>query len=311
MELTYTVVEEPARELFGISRDEYALCNYIQVWSSHPENRVPGYCDRTRDQMGQFIGMTDRGIRKMLARLTEIGLIQTSASGRYYRITKAWFEQVSLAKSRRKGEQSSAFENTEAEQSSGETGTKFRVKAEQSSGLGRNKVPPHKEYNKESHKEGNDIDIVVESDADFQEPGKKKKAPPVAAAPPEVEHIVNYLNHLAGTAYRLSKNTTSHINARLSEGYTVPDFELVISFKCSQWLHDPKMRQYLRPETLFSPKFDGYLNAAKIAIQNQDNDKHNGKSFNPADTINRAAALADRLRREKHARAGNAAGAAV
>ena len=35
----------------------------------------------------------------------------------------------------------------------------------------------------------------------------------------------------------------------------------VIDKKCAEWLHDPKMRAYLRPETLFGAKFEGYLNA--------------------------------------------------
>jgi hypothetical protein len=35
----------------------------------------------------------------------------------------------------------------------------------------------------------------------------------------------------------------------------------VIDKKCQEWLGDPKMQQYLRPETLFGTKFEGYLNA--------------------------------------------------
>ena len=47
----------------------------------------------------------------------------------------------------------------------------------------------------------------------------------------------------------------------MAEGYTVEDFVAVIDKKCAEWLHDPKMRAYLRPETLFGSKFEGYLNA--------------------------------------------------
>ena len=305
MELTFTTIEEPARAIFGISRDEYALCNYIQVWSSHPANRVPGYCDRTRQQMADFIGMTERGVRKMLERLTIIGLIEPSASARYYRITVAWFEEVSLAKSRRKAEQSSGFDARQAEQSSGQSGTKFRVKAEQSSGLGGNKVPPHKEYNKEHNKGKKDIPVSSVSATPDPEPEKKKKAPPVSAPPPEVIRVVEYLNQLTGAAYRPgTKTTAGMVKARLSEGFTVEDFETVIAFKCRQWLNDKKMRDYLRPETLFSPShFESYLNQARLALQNQRNDQqqpqHGKFTFDPAAAINRAAQLVEELRRER------------
>ena len=73
--------------------------------------------------------------------------------------------------------------------------------------------------------------------------------------------IVDYLNKKAGTKYRpLNKTTQSHINARLAEGYTVEDFYTVIDKKCAEWL-GTDMEKYLRPETLFGTKFEGYLNS--------------------------------------------------
>ncbi|MBR4589306.1 MAG: conserved phage C-terminal domain-containing protein [Bacteroidaceae bacterium] len=77
----------------------------------------------------------------------------------------------------------------------------------------------------------------------------------------QVEQIVNYLNEVLGTEYRpTTKKTRDVINARLKEGFTVEDFKTVIYKKAKQWVDDPKMCKYLRPETLFSNKFEGYLN---------------------------------------------------
>ena len=74
--------------------------------------------------------------------------------------------------------------------------------------------------------------------------------------------IVDYLNAKAGTRYKATTaNTRKHIKARLEEGFTVDDFKVVITKKCSEWLGNSKMEQYLRPETLFGSKFEGYLNA--------------------------------------------------
>lgn len=74
--------------------------------------------------------------------------------------------------------------------------------------------------------------------------------------------IVGYLNSKTGKAYRpSSRRTRAAIHARLEEGFALEDFKAVIDRKCADWLKDPKMEEYLRPETLFGPKFESYLNA--------------------------------------------------
>lgn len=73
--------------------------------------------------------------------------------------------------------------------------------------------------------------------------------------------IVDHLNKACGTAYRsASRKTQRLIDARLREGFTPEDFFKVIDIKCAAWKDDAKMSKYLRPETLFGPKFEGYLN---------------------------------------------------
>lgn len=75
------------------------------------------------------------------------------------------------------------------------------------------------------------------------------------------KNVIDYLNSKLGTSYKpnASKNKTV-INARLNEGYTLDDFKKVIDNKYDDWANDSKMAKYLRPETLFGSKFDGYLN---------------------------------------------------
>jgi uncharacterized phage protein (TIGR02220 family) len=74
--------------------------------------------------------------------------------------------------------------------------------------------------------------------------------------------IIAYLNAKTGKKFtHTNKETLKHINGRLSEGATLEDFKKVIDIKCSQWLGDPRMEEYLRPSTLFAPsKFESYLN---------------------------------------------------
>lgn len=76
-----------------------------------------------------------------------------------------------------------------------------------------------------------------------------------------IKEIVDYMNGVLGTNYRYkTANTQKHINARLKEGFTVDDFKTVIDKKKAEW-QGTEMEQYLRPETLFGTKFEGYLNA--------------------------------------------------
>ena len=75
------------------------------------------------------------------------------------------------------------------------------------------------------------------------------------------KEVVDYLNKSAGTNYRASsKKTQQLIRARINEGFTLEDFKTVIEKKTREWINDNKMKGYLRPETLFGTKFEGYLN---------------------------------------------------
>lgn len=72
--------------------------------------------------------------------------------------------------------------------------------------------------------------------------------------------VISYLNEKAGTKYRATTpKTQALIRAREREGFTLDDFKAVIDKKCAEWM-GRDMEKYLRPETLFGPKFEGYLN---------------------------------------------------
>ena len=73
--------------------------------------------------------------------------------------------------------------------------------------------------------------------------------------------IIGHLNQKTDKQFKMdSKGTQRHIKARWNEGFTLPDFIKVIDKKSAKWGSDPKMADYLRPETLFGTKFEGYLN---------------------------------------------------
>ena len=78
---------------------------------------------------------------------------------------------------------------------------------------------------------------------------------------PYVE-IIDYLNLKTKSHYKYNTNKTRDcIKARWNEGFMLEDFKKVIDNKSKEWLGDPKYENYLRPETLFGNKFEGYLNS--------------------------------------------------
>ena len=63
--------------------------------------------------------------------------------------------------------------------------------------------------------------------------------------------VLSHLNSRCGRSYRRCDSSLKEIKARLREGYSVETLCSIIDFKASQWEHDRKMRDYLRPSTLF------------------------------------------------------------
>ncbi len=137
-------------------------------------------------------------------------------------------------------------------------------------------------YNKYQDKENDALDIeigskgtsdgqskgllMVNNKKDKNEKKKDMSRKPDSVSPPIVEKTIRRMNELAGTSYRSNtKVTAKHINARISEGYTLEDFETVLESKWHEWKNNPDMRKFYRPQTLFSPEhFEAYLQAAKL-----------------------------------------------
>ena len=93
--------------------------------------------------------------------------------------------------------------------------------------------------------------------------------------------IIDYLNRRMGTNYKPdSKGIKAILDPRLKDGYTVEDCKVVIDNMILAWGNDDKMRQYIRPSTLFRPShIDSYLNyrqtvprAAPVLIDDEEDD---------------------------------------
>ena len=110
----------------------------------------------------------------------------------------------------------------------------------------------------EEHME-TETEIYIEKDKNKKKgSGEKEKEKKEVSA--TAEAVISHLNFCTGKQYRASsKQARAKIEARMNEGYTLDDFIKVIDIKATEWMGSD-MEKYLRPETLFGPKFEGYLN---------------------------------------------------
>jgi uncharacterized phage protein (TIGR02220 family) len=97
---------------------------------------------------------------------------------------------------------------------------------------------------------------------------KRKKKPYTEEITELADKVLEYLNDRANTTFTKSKANMDVISSRSKDGYTFIDFSKVIDKKCSQWLNT-EQQKYLRPITLFSNKFENYLNESESITINE------------------------------------------
>lgn len=91
-------------------------------------------------------------------------------------------------------------------------------------------------------------------------PSKAKPVDPETKA--QIAEVIEYLNAKADKHFRPQTAANArYIQARLNEGFGVDELKRAVDNVVSLWKGNAKMEQYLRPSTLFGPKFESYLNA--------------------------------------------------
>lgn len=125
--------------------------------------------------------------------------------------------------------------------------------------------------------------IQAEVESAIEKPKAPRKKSTETSYPNEVyEEIVNFLNEATGKNYKTnSVINRKFITQRLNDGFKTEDFKQVISVKSTNWLGS-KMEQFLRPETLFSNKFESYLNENVVSQTPNSNLKNTYDQINLA-----------------------------
>ena len=86
--------------------------------------------------------------------------------------------------------------------------------------------------------------------------------------------IIEYLNEKTGRSFRNVDANKKLIKARWNDGYKLDDFKTVINNMVANWsgkeFNGTPAENYLQPKTLFSNKFDSYLNQIPKTYINND-----------------------------------------
>ena len=74
----------------------------------------------------------------------------------------------------------------------------------------------------------------------------------------DCQDVIDYLNYKTRSNFVLIEEYKKIISTIMNK-YSINDIKTVIDKKTSDWINNPKMKDYLTPETLFGPKFERYL----------------------------------------------------
>ncbi len=230
----YMVIQAFMRDELHLEKTELLVYAVIHGFSQGGNGRFVG----TNEFLSEWTGASERSVRAAISSLAESGLIEKGQSiinGTAVRTLKTTPAKIAATgKNCREGGQ-------KLPQGAAKTATPYISK-----------------NINEKDRDKDNPPICPPSG----ESGKKRDAATIAA----IADAVGHLNAKTGKAFRpTTASTVRHVSARLREGYTVDDLNAVTDFKCSEWLGDPRMAQYLRPETLFGPKFEGYLQQARAS----------------------------------------------
>lgn len=234
-------------------------------------------------------GLTQQEVKTALKHLKKTGEVTSKATSKYTVFTVVKYNQYQADNQQLTDEQPATNEQSTNEQPTSnqqlttiEEGKKER-REEGKKDLKDIIVQPEDQPAPAPQQLDQSTDVVQGRNPISQQPDKSADAQKDIDT---VKAILEVLNQKAGTNYQSrSKDTQKHIRARLREGYTLDDFVKVIDIKVKEWGHEPAigekdMRPYLRPATLFGPKFESYLNqkltpAASKITQIKPNAFHN------------------------------------
>lgn len=209
-----------------------------------------GLCWPSITTIARQLGAGESTVRTTLGKLEADGWITSTQRRKGNRNTSNMY-QLNIAKLR------AAAEPSDSDTSKSDASNSDRSKSDASKS----------NTNTGFHPPESGGDPLVNSKQDPSD--NKTSCQPAAQTDAEVEitdqakQALKHLNQITGSRYQPANSSLENMRARLREGHTLEELQLVIEYKQVHWGDSPKMAEYLRPATLFQPaKFEGYLLSA-------------------------------------------------
>ena len=199
-----------------------AFLNQLIFWSDKTKRR-DGFFYKTYAEWEDELFLSEYQVRRSSKNLRDLGLIETKVK-----------------------------------RANGSPTVHYKVNMDELSVSILNKLKERNQTNLSNDTEVSLVSLTVDDTVDEQTVDSNKSGNPTRTP---YKEIIDYLNEKTGRNYKHKAKVNQRvIKARMNEGYTLEDFKTVIDKKFDKWNNDVKMKEFLRPETLFGPKFDRYLN---------------------------------------------------
>lgn len=202
-----------------------ALLNQMIYWSDRT-SRKDGYFYKSYNEWYEELHLTEYQVRRATKKLKSFGFVDTAlkkANGAptlHYKVDTKEVSEWILKKLKNGNLRNSRMDSEETQESLTEITTKTTTEITNNNILSGN--------------------------------------PTVSRIP--YKEIVDYLNEKTGKNFKhKTAKTRKFIEARWNQDFRLDDFKKVIDVKTDEWLNTDSDK-YLRPETLFGTKFEGYLN---------------------------------------------------
>ena len=226
-----------------------------------------GYFDSLVQELALKLDVSEDDINMTVAYFTKCGLIQIDDDG-----------HATLSQAKAMVESETNWAKYKREQRK-QAQNMVRLESVQDSGTVSNSCPTEIEIEKENrvNSKSNNLylDNILSGNTDFTFPTWLEETAIKDLEKTKHKELwipIAYLNQVANKRYKFVDKTKRLLLARFKEGYTLEDFKQVIDIKTAEWKDSPEFSKYLRPETLFGSKFDGYLNQKPKTIKGKSED---------------------------------------
>ncbi|GEM_PF-1146433 len=237
----FMVINKKIMKIFGAEGAVLLSC-FVEAEEMFADEE--GWFFQTIETIIEQTGITRHSQDKYIKKFEELGVLQKEVRGlpakRFFRLNYSKIDEM-LTEQIQKEKKEKRINNNNMKTTMLKTS---------------NYVDEFDKNKEHIYKEHKDIDSLQKKDANLNYNENFSE---------QIEEIINYLNNRTNKSFSVkSKETVKLIKGRLNEGYNVEDFKKVIDNRCEKWLNDEKMKEFLRPSTLFRPSnFENYLNDVK------------------------------------------------